>query len=452
LKQPSLLLSLCALVAAVSLAGCGGGSGTPVPPPPAGRSVAGQALAPASLVGRALADPDVALPAATVTLTDVTNGLPGTVVNTTQTGLTGQYVSTGLVADHIYFLYISRQRKDSKGNTVTISMGAVVPPADSSGNATTNITPSTTVGLGFVLTNFDSLRSGKSAADALQGIFGAEDDVAQATEAAREAGTETVDLSEPANDPKSHGADAQKVNTQSRVSAAFLSGGNSKQTTVDMLFDKTSNQASATLFVRDNAGDIFDADTFTGPVDATGNFTGKTIDGIYTISGTITSKQVQGTWAAVDGSAKGSWSAKSSSGGRAAGYQGVFTRPQTGETGTWLMFVDNSGSTMIYGHRNKAGGVHLLDTVALAGTIKSDATIATNLAFPAESGSLSGTDPTQGASIVVPNAKASTLFGTLHGTITGSTSGTVVSGAWKLAGAFGSDTFDETGTWSGTKY
>jgi hypothetical protein len=454
LIRRNLMMTLFALCAAIMLAGCGGGGGTTAPAVPI-RSVGGLALAPASLAGRA-ADPDVPVARATVVLYDITDSVPGITVSTSSTDASGHYHFSGLGTSQIYLALITKQVQNSQGQTVTLSMSGIMPPADSTGNATANVTPSTTVAAGYILAHLAELKAnGDDAAHVLQNIIRASDDITVATDTERHGDSPpSIDLTKPANDPASHSDDAQHVVTQTVRSAVFIApGGNTKGTIADVLFDKTTGQAFLTLVVRDGAGDIFDTDSFVGLVNASGNFSGKTIDGGYTITGNMTPTRVQGKWVAADGKSKGSWIAnRPGDVDHEVGYQGMFRGPTGDEKGSWLMYVDNDGAVLIYGRSNKADALHMKNTIVLTGTLDTASTIAAKLSFPAEGGTLSGSDPTKGTMVVTGNTNVSGFFGSVHGTVMGSTSGSAVTGTWKIAGADGANVFDETGTWSGVKY
>lgn len=441
-----------------ALVGCGGGSGnaptgtTPV----AGRSVSGQALAPSNLVGRAVAD--APLPGAAATLTDATAGLPGTVVATTTTDSHGNYHFSNLVSDHIYIITVTKQVTDDQGHTFTLSMGTVAPPADSTGAATGNVTPSSTVALGYVLSQFDALRSGSlTPAQALQNIASAAHDVTVSTQAARDAGTAPpIDLSKPAADPASHQDDAQLIVSQASRTGAFLStNGNSTGNSVNMLFDKDKGQVIVSVIIRDSAGDIFDTDAFVGTPDAQGNFSGDTLDGGYTIKGTMVSDTAQGTWMTKDGASKGYWQAGRAThpdAHRGTGYKGVFTGPKGDEKGMWLMFVDNNGTALIYGRSDKADHIHLKTTVVLSAQVTASGSLTGKLVFPIEGSAITGSDPTQGSATVTGGGTSGGFYGDTQGSITGTLSGDAVSGTWAFKGKDQQNSFDESGTWSGVRF
>lgn len=461
MKRNLLFVSPILAAGAIALAGCGGSGSAPVTVTK-GASLSGTATVPSGTPTRAAAS-DIAFPGATVNIYDITKSgsaaLTGTPTATTTTASDGTFTVTGLTAGDNFIIKISKQ-VTVNGATVTISLGGYVniPTTTTTVPVQSNVNTSSTVATNLVIQQISS-----GAATVTVNLSTLFTQFVQTVIAEIQAGTApTIDLTKSFSDPNAFTTVITQVKTAGLKTASFYddgptSGTSVRNNTVLMNFNKTAMQVMAVLLVRDTKGAIFDADYYTGTVDQSGNFSGTTVDGLYTIKGSMYGKVANGSWAAVSGATKGSWEAAAVAAPNAyqsAGYTGSFTENgSSAKTGMWSLFVGPDGSAILFAHDDaRTDLAHLLKTAVVTGTVSTAGAVTGNLAFPVTAGTITGTDPAQnGTAAGTGSGTAGGKTGNGTTSLTGTISGSTVSGTYSFIGIRTGHAFTATGAWNGTR-
>lgn len=477
LVLPGILLVALALASGL-LAGCGSGESFTPAPPASGVTVTGRAFVPQG-TGRGLhatqgasltpkssraVSTDQTLPGATASLYSLSTGFPtasSTPLQTTTTDSNGVYTFTGLTVGTSYIILISKTVTDpTTGQPKTVLLSTFVKPATTTVTADADL--STTVAVNYLIAQFAG-RAGLGSID-LGAVFA---QFESAFDSARNNGTApTIDLTKSPLDSTSFASAIQALVAAINTSGAFLNNGSVTRSAgfVDFLYDKGANQVNLVIFVLDSAGAYFDADYATATVDSKGNFSATTADNLYTVSGTVLGNAAIGSWSAVnttDGS--GIWSAgipTATNAYQATGYIGTYTRAKStvpGNQGKWFVFVNADGTTLMFARDESKQRRHLLKTAVFAGTINASGTVNGSMVFPVAVGTVAGSDAlaggtTTGSNLGTPGSVANHTVTDHSSSVTGSVNGATITGTWQATGLKDDTVFDDSGTFTGSKF
>jgi hypothetical protein len=458
--------------AMTALAGCGGGSSAVAPAQ--GTILKGAASVPAGTptrhVGRG-SSPDVPLPGATARLFDIsTSGLAalnGTPVQTTQTANDGSYSFSGLVLGHNYVVSITKSVTGSGNAKLNLSLGAYVHlAATATAPTTAPVNFSTTVASNYIVQTLTA-NPAEASVD-LTSVFTSV--VASVTTQIQQGTITTQDLSQSFTNPTSYSTVISQVAANSLMDASYIDntpvGDNTRRDIVCLMTSKTLMKVKLVLIVKDATGNVFDADYYSGALNADGTFGGVSTDGLYNITGAVTGQNAHGNWAAVDGSANGVWQADAAAGHPAnastptyvgVGYQGKFYKGTSATPeGVWFFFVRSDSNAIMMAHDEaRAGLTHLEKTTVIVGKVDAMGHVSGNMVFPAVAtdGSLSGLDAAEGGT-ATGTGSASLGTHTTNGTVsvTGAIANDAVTGTWAFTGTKDGAAYSNAGTWGGTTF